>query len=249
MITERQKQLLDFIVREYVKSAEPVGSALVFGKGNFQVSPATIRNDMQVLENQGYLAQPHTSAGRMPTDKAYRWFVNTLLSQEDYDIPTRDKRKIEDTLIRAGDNPHELNRTAAQVLQELSDSAVIANIRGARDFYKVGLTSLLGFPEFQEFEQIFQLTSFFEHFDQLFNQVEQEILGTLKDELGFGIFIGRENPFQSTGDETVIVAQYNLPHRYAGSLTVIGPTRMDYRRNIGLVNYASQFLNKLASQK
>ncbi|MBX4211616.1 MAG: DeoR family transcriptional regulator, partial [Candidatus Yanofskybacteria bacterium] len=58
MLTERQQQLLDYIVREYVKSAEPVGSSLVQEQGNFQVSSATIRNDMQALENEGYLMQP-----------------------------------------------------------------------------------------------------------------------------------------------------------------------------------------------
>lgn len=248
MITERQKELLNFIVREHVKSAEPVGSALVYEKSNFGVSPATIRSDMQTLENLGYLAQPHTSAGRVPTEKAYRWFVNTLLSQEDYDISTRDKKKIEDTLMQVGDDPQELNRTAAQVLQELSDSAVIANIKGVRDFYKIGLASLLEFPEFREFDRIFQLANFFERFDQLFDQMEQEIISTLEKDFGFQVFIGSENPFQHGRNETVIVAQYNLPRRYTGSLTIIGPTRMDYRRNMGLVNYAAQTLNKLAQK-
>ncbi|MBX4211478.1 MAG: DeoR family transcriptional regulator, partial [Candidatus Yanofskybacteria bacterium] len=235
------------IVREYVKSAEPVGSSLVQEQGNFQVSSATIRNDMQALENEGYLMQPHTSAGRVPTDKAYRWFVNTLLSQENYEISNRDKKKIEETLHQAGGDPRELTRSAALVLQELSSNAVVANIRGIRDFYKTGLANLLEFPEFKEFDRIFQLTSFFDQFDQLFDRIEQELLQTFEDS-GFEIFIGRENPFQNVQNETVIVAQYNLPNQFTGSLTLIGPTRMDYRRNIGLVNYAAQILNKIAEQ-
>jgi heat-inducible transcriptional repressor len=74
----RQAAILSAIVREYIRSGEPVGSKSLVGKFRLDVSSATVRNDMSLLEELGYLAQPHTSAGRIPTDLGYRWFVDTV---------------------------------------------------------------------------------------------------------------------------------------------------------------------------
>lgn len=241
MLSNRQKQLLDFIVREYVKTAEPVGSALVSEKADFDVSPATIRNEMQTLENEGYLMQPHTSAGRVPTDKAYRHFVNHLLEHEQYDVDTRHKRKIDEAIADAGRNPKEMNRNAAQVLQELSDNLVIANLERSNDFYKIGLSSLMEFPEFREFERTFHLMNFFDQFDQMFERLERELFSG-QDIQNFNILIGRENPMRNIKEETMIIVRHRLPGGNIGTLTIIGPTRMDYRKNIGLAQYTSEAL-------
>ena len=77
-ITERQEKILNALVREYVCRAEPVSSKLLKQRAGLNVSPATIRNDFQELSESGYIAQPHTSAGRIPTEKAYKYFVDKL---------------------------------------------------------------------------------------------------------------------------------------------------------------------------
>jgi transcriptional regulator of heat shock response len=248
MISSRQSQLLDFIVREYVKNAEPIGSALICEKSDFNLSPATIRNEMQILEEEGYLAQPHTSAGRIPTDKAYRYFVNNLLESGRYDVDLRSKKKINQALGQSNQNPKELNKTAAQILQELSENLVIANIEKSDDFYKIGLSSLMEFPEFREFERTFQLMNFFDRFDEMFDRMEREFFGVGGRNNNFNIFIGRENNQKNIKDETVMSVKYRLPNGQAGSLTIIGPTRMDYRKNIGLITYTSELLNKIAEE-
>lgn len=74
----RQAAILSAIVREYIRSGEPVGSKHLVGRARLDVSSATVRNDMSLLEELGYLAQPHTSAGRIPTDQGYRWFVDAV---------------------------------------------------------------------------------------------------------------------------------------------------------------------------
>ena len=246
LLSDRQHQLLDFIVREYVKTAEPVGSALVCEKADFNVSPATIRNEMQALEEMGYLTQPHTSAGRVPTDKAYRLVVNNLIEHQQYDVDPRHKRRIAETIAHAGYDPHEVNKTAAQVLQELSDNLVIANIEQSNDFYKTGLSSLMGLPEFREFNRLFQLTSFFDDFDRMFEQMQRQFFQDMRELRNFNIMIGHENPMGNIQDETMIIVRHRLPGGNIGTLTIIGPTRMDYRKNIGLVTYTSDVLNKLA---
>jgi transcriptional regulator of heat shock response len=245
MITERQKILLDFIIREYVKHAEPVGSALVVEQSNLDVSPATIRNDMQALENEGYLVQPHTSAGRVPTDKAYRLFVNGLLKQESIDIETRSKRRIDHAFTEVPPDPREINRMVANLLNELTDNLVIVNDSASDEFYQKGLASLLEFPEFREFSRTFQLMRFFDQFDELFVQLERQFFRDMDGFQHCKIFIGRENPFGAIDEETMIHTKYHLPEHRIGSLTVIGPIRMDYEYTLGLVNYTADKVNKL----
>jgi heat-inducible transcriptional repressor len=78
MLDERKAAILRAVVEEYIQTAQPVGSQHVTRSGGIQASPATVRNEMAVLERDGYLVQPHTSAGRIPTDKGYRFFVDSL---------------------------------------------------------------------------------------------------------------------------------------------------------------------------
>jgi len=248
MLSERQRKLLDFIIREYVKNAEPIGSALVFEKAGFDVSPATIRSEMQALEEAGYLLQPHTSAGRVPTDMAYRLFVNDLISGERLAVETPSKRRIDDAFQDVPPHPREINRTVAQVLNELTENLVIVNDSASDDFYQKGLSSLMELPEFREFHRTFQLMSFFDQFDELFQQLERQFFSDLNEIQNVKILIGRENPVSQIEDETMIHAKYKLPEHRIGSVTIIGPMRMDYEYNLGLINYTADKVSKLTEK-
>lgn len=251
-MTNRQEALLASIINEYVETAEPVSSKFLEKHGDFGVSSATIRAEMNELERMGYLAQLHTSGGRVPTEKAYRFFVDNLTSEESYDLPMEYKRRISKTISGAGDNPRDINKAVAQVLSALSDNLVIAGVPEEDDFFKVGLSGLFEMPEFREFEKAFRLTSFFDEFEGAFRQFEKEFWGQesipfIKNwEEDIRVLIGRENTFGEIKDETVMFARYSLPHDYSGSLTMIGPIRMDYCKNIGLIKYTTEELNKLA---
>lgn len=83
MITERQEKILNALIQEYISTAEPVGSIHLKKSVNLDVCPATIRNDLQELTETGYIAQPHISAGRVPTEKAYRFFVDKIFSAQE----------------------------------------------------------------------------------------------------------------------------------------------------------------------
>lgn len=249
MLSNRQLNLLDFIIREYINSAKPVGSALVSKKSGFKLSPATIRNEMNELEGMNLLSHLHTSGGRVPTDKAYRLFVEDLIRNSDLEPEAEHKRKIRYAIHNSADDIRELNKSVADVLSDISENLVITNIEESDDFYKTGLSSLFEMPEFKKIDKIFRLTSFFDEFDKIFNRIEKEFFGghfgiNLPD--NFNIFIGRENSVSNIKDETVMCVKYNLPGQYIGSLTLIGPTRMDYEKNISLIKYATEELNKLA---
>jgi transcriptional regulator of heat shock response len=248
-ISHRQDSLLEFIIREFVKTAKPVPSALVCSKSRLNVSPATVRNEMNDLEEQGFLSQLHTSGGRVPTDKAYRYFVNRILAREELAAPARMREAIRAGLTEAGTEPRAINKAMADLISRLAGNLVITGIDHEADFFKVGLTSLFEMPEFREFKRMFQLTSFFEEFDQLFQQLEREFFAPMRLQQArlasnINVFIGRENPFNQVRGETVIVAKYPLPRGYIGSLTLIGPTRMDYEKNIALIKCATDELRK-----
>jgi len=252
-MTSRQEALLASIIKEYIETARPVSSKFLEKTGFFGLSSATIRAEMNELERLGYLTHLYTSSGRIPTDKAYRFFVDNLLDEEECELTADYKRKIKMVLQKTEKEPREINRTVAQLLSELSDNLVIAGIPEESEFFKVGLSSLFEFPEFREFERAFRLADFFDEFEEVFNRLEKMFWGdsaiTNEDEgEDIKIFIGRENPVRDIKDETVILARYNLPFNYKGSLTLIGPTRMDYGRNIGLMKYTTEELNKLAKQ-
>lgn len=247
-VSKRQNTLLDFIIREYVKTAKPIPSALVCKKSKLKVSPATIRNEMNHLEEGGYLEQRHTSGGRVPTDKAYRYYVNQLLSHPSrLDVKPENKKDITKALFKAGSDSRAINKAIAMILSEQSGNLVITGIAEEAEFFKQGLTSLFRHPEFKEVDSLFQLTTFFEGFDLMFQLIEREFLRILGAPSGIQIqiLIGHENPFRQIKGETIMCTKYLLPGDVVGSLTLIGPKRMDYEKNIALIKYTTDQLNKM----
>ena len=245
MFTLRQAKVLAEIISKHIKTAEPVSSKLLAKSRVFKVSSATLRNEMNGLEELGYLVQLHTSGGRVPTDKAYRFYVDNLVAQSCFDIADGAKKRIRSAIANGGNDPKEINKTIAKTISDLSDHLIFSNIFESGDCFKVGLSSLMEFPEFREFDRMFQLTSFFDHFETLFDRMEKDFFG--RQDFAPNVFIGHENPMGGMKDEAVITVKYSLPRQHLGSMTLVGPTRMDYEKNIGLVKYAADELNRIFS--
>jgi heat-inducible transcriptional repressor len=123
VLDERKLTVLRAIVEDYVSTTEPVGSKSLVDRHHFDVSPATIRNDMAVLEEQGFIAQPHTSAGRIPTDKGYRLFVDRLSSVKP--LSTAERRAIESFLAGAYSLDDVVMRTVRLLVQLTRQVAVV----------------------------------------------------------------------------------------------------------------------------
>jgi heat-inducible transcriptional repressor len=120
-IDERAKDVLRVVVEEFISKGEPVGSSQLTRRGDFEVSPATMRNVLAELEELGYLEKPHTSAGRVPTDRGYRFFVDTMLQLREPN--TNDRKMIEQGL--SGSNVEERLGEASKVLYQLSHHAAV----------------------------------------------------------------------------------------------------------------------------
>ena len=122
MLDERKKQVLQAIIDDYISTAEPIGSRTIAKKYGLGVSPATIRNEMADLEEMGYLTHPHTSAGRVPSDKAYRLYVNNMMQKTDLSL--QEKQTINERLQV---NRNEFDRTIRHAAELLSDITKLAS--------------------------------------------------------------------------------------------------------------------------
>jgi heat-inducible transcriptional repressor len=123
MLDDRKLDVLRAIVEDFVSTNEPVGSKALVERHNLRVSPATVRNDMAALEDEGYIAQPHTSAGRVPTDRGYRLFVDRLSTVKPLSVAER--RAIETFLLGAVDLDDVVLRTVRLLAQLTGQVAVV----------------------------------------------------------------------------------------------------------------------------
>lgn len=149
MLDDRKAAILRAVVQEYIESAQPVGSQTVARTASLNVSPATVRNDMASLEREGYLVQPHTSAGRVPTDKGYRFFVDHLTGPSDLDAGRR--QQVKQFFAEAHGEIEQMLHDTTQLLSRLTDYAAVvtgppheaAHIRSAQLVALGGRTLLL----------------------------------------------------------------------------------------------------------
>lgn len=239
-LSDRQRQILSELIKEYVKNAEPVSSNFLLEKCGLDCSAATVRAEMLNLEKEGYLAQPHTSAGRVPTDKAYRYFVDNLLKEKETVLSEKDRRIIDKTIQSSPREPHAISANLARSMAHLTDDLVLSGIADTDEYYRVGFSNIFELPEFAQMEDIFGLGSIFDEFESYFHSILSQFSG--EDLL---VYIGRENPGRNTAKETVLITRYPLPHGYEGISAVIGPMRMAYDRNMALLKYVTQRMKEL----
>jgi heat-inducible transcriptional repressor len=125
-LTERQSRILELVVREYVETAAPVGSQLISRKHRLDSSPATIRNEMAELEDGGYLTHPHTSSGRVPTDKGYRFYVEALMREEE--LPWEAQQTIRHQFHQLARGHDDWLHLAASVLAKLAENVAVVTV-------------------------------------------------------------------------------------------------------------------------
>lgn len=123
-LSERKERILASIVEYYIATGEPVGSKTLLEHSDLSVSSATVRNEMAELSALGYIEQPHTSAGRVPSQLGYRYYVDNLMSQ--YELPLQEKRLIESRILGSSGEPQQILEQAGQVLAEITNCAVVS---------------------------------------------------------------------------------------------------------------------------
>ncbi len=230
-LSARRKDILQGIIEEYIRSAEPVSSGLLERKYKFKVCPATLRNEMQKLTEEGFVSQPHTSAGRVPTDKGYRFFVDNLLAQgarkDDFDLD------LDDWLQ---DNEIKILQSVTRNLASISSNLALGYLPDSKILWKDGWEEIIKEPEFEEKDVIGDFVNLLENF-------EKEIEG-LEVGSDIRVYIGRENPLPRAKEFSTIIAKCRFPEEADGILAIIGPKRMNYGKSINFLHYLIESLEK-----
>ncbi len=232
-MTDRQAQILRAIIEQYAEVASPVGSSLLAKL--FGVSSATIRAEMAELENSGFISQPHTSAGRIPTDKGYRLYVNQM---SDDDRGTASEGRAQKALtarVASGGLPERTIRNAVDTLVELTHNLGLATI--GDQLYMAGLSNLFGQPEFIHPGQVQEVARLLDNLEPWLREAAPN------DPLS--VYIGRENPIGAGAGVSLIISRFRSPYSDRSYIGVLGPTRQSYRDVIGLVKCAGEALEEV----
>ena len=240
-ITERQRKILCQIIEEYAETASPVGSVTLAKL--FNVSPATIRAEMARLETLGLIAQPHTSAGRVPTDAGYRFYVNSLDGVNE-DVLSRsdvERRSLErgthalEVRVGAQSRADTAIRGAVDALVELTGNLGLATIGG--QLYLAGLTRLFTQPEFGDTRRVQAVA-------RLLDNLEPWLREAAPGE-ALNIFIGHENPIGKNSEVSLIISKFRSPFSDRSYIGVLGPTRQNYSKVMSLVRHAGNMLEDI----
>lgn len=230
-MTERQKKILAAIIEQYAEVAAPVGSVTLAKL--FNVSSATIRNEMAALEAAGMIKQPHTSAGRVPTDKGYRYYVNQISNTEKH-LPNRNDQAIATRVSHAGE-PNQAIKAAVDSLVQLTHNLGLATI--GNQLYVAGYSNLFGQPEFVDPTHAKEVARLLDNLEPWLHEAEPNE--------ALNVYIGRENPIGRSAGVSLIISRYSSPYSDSSYIGVLGPTRQSYRNVMSLVEHAGRTLEEV----
>lgn len=228
MLEKRKEIILKTIIKEYVQSGQAVSSGLLASKYKLNISSATIRNEMMELEEDNYIYQPHTSAGRVPTEKAYQLEIKNL-SQKLPDIRKSDLDRLTSYFNSASNDL----RSLAKILAEIANNAVFWAFH-KNDLYYTGLSNLFSQVEFKQTEAVYDVSVVIDRMEEIINQEFDNFSEGLQFKLG------AENPFGPFLGTVILKYKKN---KQSGLCGILGPMRMDYAKYGAILNYLS---NKLS---
>lgn len=220
----RQEKLLKLIIENYIKTAEPIGSKFVVEIGDLEVSAPTIRNEMRELENSGFLTHPHTSAGRIPTEKGYQYYVENIMQAQEID--KKNKEILTQIIKQTNDEIKDIKNTVKKIAEIANNAVIVAFDKDS--VYYTGISNLFAQPEFLDQVNLSSISSMFDQcencLDGLFETIGSDV----------SILIGQNNPF---GSACGLVA-CKLPNN--ALIALVGPIRMDYAESVSLVNFIKE---------
>lgn len=220
----RQQNLLRIVIENYIETAEPVGSKFLVENTDLGVSGATIRNEMRALEEEGFLTHPHTSAGRIPTESGYQFYVENLMGA----VEVKKKVREELTRLARGEKEKSVKDVSKYIAELISNAVIVAFNRD--DVYYTGMANLFSQPEFRDYDNLASVSSIFDHCEEQLDDLFETIGGEIS------ILIGQKNPFGSACG--LVAGKFNNHSLFA----IVGPIRMDYGQGVGLVRWVKEIV-------
>lgn len=225
-MNNRQELILQVLLNRYIRTGIPISSSMIADQ--LKISSATIRNEMVNLENEGYIIQPHTSAGRIPTEVAYHWLIKKMQHQR---LPKKEQSLLSEEIKTNQANFKKLAKTIA----DMSGLAVFCVWQDNQDAYCTGIANLLQQPEFAKHDLVCNASAVIDRLDEIVNEVFAEIDADPR------ALLGSDNPFGNFAG--AVVAKYSQAGQ-TGIIGILGPMRMNYSKALQIVRYLSSQLNK-----
>ncbi len=244
----RQRDILHAVIREHIASARPIASAALVERYHMDISTATVRSELAGLEELGLLTHPHTSAGRVPTDLGYRYFIESLMPQPD--LRADEQVTLSHQFRQVPADAVQWLRLAASALARVTAEAALATYDRALDPAEViwqreiqydGIEQILTQPEFEVRERVLEVVSLLHDRARL-----AQVLPETLDEGQVAVTIGSEHAFEPLRPFSLVIGRYGRDEGPIGYIGVVGPTRMDYQRTIGAVRYVGALMSDLA---
>ncbi|MFC1750948.1 DeoR family transcriptional regulator [Pseudomonadota bacterium] len=235
---DRKQEVLKAIIKHFINTAEPVGSQTIIVSYKFNVSPATIRNDMASLENEGMIYQPHTSSGRVPTDRGYRQYIDEMA---DYDTARKQAVQVLEQVQEGyvAQKAREKIYDAVELIARSTQDVSFATTPDKKRTFYLGLANVLRQPEFYSnsvrASQVIEVLEKHDNFVSLLHELE------IGDKVK--TYIGKENILEQIQSCTLIVTKYEV-EGFIGFFGILGPTRMNYAFNTVIVEEVKKLLEK-----
>jgi transcriptional regulator of heat shock response len=226
MLRDNLKELLRIVVEEVTTTGEPVGSQYIVDQYDLDVSPATIRNWFTTLEEEGFLVQPHTSAGRVPTEKGYRLYLQELMKERV--LRQMEFESLERAAMEMQSSSEEL-QIVANALSKIVEDAIVL-VKRQSDVRSTGLARVLSQPEFSDQKKTVLFSDMIDHVHETLAELKNDVF----DEPT--AFIGTECPFGEDCGSVFLHLQNGV------LIGVLGPMRMDYSRHFALMRTARKLL-------
>ncbi len=235
-LTDRQGDLLKAIVELYVKNGEPVGSENVDKEYNLGVSPATIRNEMVILTEKGYLKQPHTSAGRIPTSMGFRVYISSLMKEKDMPVAAEVAMKQNMWQER-----HQQNRLLKEAVKGLATRlrVLALAVNEDQEIFYAGAANILDFPEFSDIDVARFVLSLFDEFPTL-----KEILGKAVGTEPIHILFGEDMEYEFLRPTSFVFCRFQGNRDKSGVIGVVGPARLNFPVVLPYVKYTASLIEK-----
>lgn len=237
-LTQRQIQILKSLIEEYIESADAVGSETLEKKHNLAASPATIRNEMVRLEELGYLKKPHTSAGRVPTAVAMKFYVKQLMKEKELSVA--EEVAVKERIWDFRQKEQQCLRMVTKSLAEKTKAlAIVTTHQG--DLFAAGYANILEMPEFYDIDITKSLLSALDEFDAF-----ESMFTNINEDEDIHVMLGEDLGPRLNGPYGFVFTRYHTPMQLFGEIGVLGPTRLNYTQVIPVVRYFGDLIEEIA---
>ncbi len=234
----RKDTILGMVVDQYIKTTTPVSSTLIAQSYSLDLSSATIRNVLAELEEEGYLTHPHTSAGRLPTEKGYRYYVDNIMHE--IQLLENEKTRLKQEYRAEALQLENLLEKISELLSETTHYTSIVSIDGLNNkVYCKGTSLVVNYPDYQDIGKIRNILEALEEKEHLLRIINQSLQKKIH------VFIGHELALSNIESCSLVVSPYKMRKGPSGRIAVLGPTRMDYERVVSALDYLSKLIEEI----